>query len=99
MPTHDNSKVPSGGELADESLVMENKSLGGYSSADVVSPNREALQEDKVQQQQPKQYNQQTLSRSEVDQCRTMQWKIIRSIIESETVYLDCLNTLQQVSQ
>lgn len=77
---------------------MENKPLGGGGSGDNLAES--PFLESSKQTSPSSQYNQSSsssLSRSEVEQCRTMQWKIIRSIIESETVYLDCLNTLQQV--
>lgn len=101
VPSHER-KASSGGvgnELADESLVMENKPLGGGGGSGDNLTDSPSLESSKLPS--PSQYNQSSsnssLSRSEVEQCRTMQWKIIRSIIESETVYLDCLNTLQQV--
>lgn len=33
---------------------------------------------------------------TESDQSQQMQWSIVRSIIDSETIYLDCLNTLNK---
>lgn len=37
------------------------------------------------------------LNKPESDFSLHMQWNIIRSIIDSETLYLDCLNTLNKV--
>lgn len=34
----------------------------------------------------------------EMEHCQEMHYKIVKSIIESETLYLDCLKTLVQVS-